>query len=115
MTVEDQKKLRDGLRIELEDAERDLAHESELLRQYGSTLEVVAQWLREMSQGEPPTLAPSSRPNLNTVIRTAGHYKECLDFDHLVRTVDSFKLTRDKVFDLRKRFGDLTRSSYFKP
>jgi hypothetical protein len=112
MTTEDQKKLRDELAIELEAAERNLAHECAAVRQLAASMEVLAHWLRESADGNPPTLKPTNRPDLDTTIREVAKYKEVLNYEFLIKAVDAVKKARELATEVRKSLHGLTRSFY---
>lgn len=112
MTEQDRKQQRANLVVELEDAQRDLAHERETALVHADSLEIWAKRLRTDAAREPthadfvPTMEDSD-------IRTESRYQECLSFGTLLRTFEKLREARQKVSNLELRKMQLSAPSGF--
>jgi len=114
--VTDQEKLEQRVRlgIEVETARQDLAHERERALALADHLELWAKWLREHAGKEPSAsdFVPSQSA-ADVALRAKGVYRECLNFDTLLRVEESLRVARQKASNLELRRMQLESPATF--
>jgi len=104
VTTDEKKQQRANLIIEMEDAQNDFAHERETAFSLAKSLWELSQWLKEHAQQEPSGADFAAGGDLrDTNIRIQGKYRECLDFDRMVRLTESLKKHRQDLYNLESR------------
>jgi len=106
--VTDKEKLEQRVRlsVDVETAKENLAHERERALRLADDLERWAEWLRHHANKQPSVtdtadFLPPSEQDLT--IRSDGRYRECLNFETLLRLEETLRNARQNASNLELR------------
>jgi 3'-phosphoadenosine 5'-phosphosulfate sulfotransferase len=114
--VTDNEKIEQEVRlgVETKHAITDLAHERERTLRLAADLDTWANWLRGHANKQPSAadfMGGASASDLT--LRSDGRYRECLNFDTLVRAEEDLRMARQKASNLELRKMQLSSPSGF--
>jgi hypothetical protein len=103
--VTEHEKLEQRVRlgVEVETAKENLAHEREKALRLADDLERWAKWLRHHANKQPSATDFSPPSDADLTIRSDGRYRECLNFDSLLRLEESLRDARQTASNLELR------------
>lgn len=114
MTDQEKMEQRVRLGVEVETAKENLAHERERVLRLADDLDRWSGWLRHHANKEPAAtdFVPAENAN-ESVFLADGRYKECLNFETLLRAEESLRIARQKASNLELRRMQLNAPSGF--